>query len=274
VIAAAALWAGTYRALERGLIGLGLLMSLSFLISAILGRPDLGAFVGGLVPKVPDGALLTAIALIGTTIVPYNLFLHAAAVRARWPEGGEAAVANALSDTRLSIGLGGVVSLLILSTAASALFQSGLEIRSAQDMAIALQPVAGDSARILIGVGLAAAGLTSAITAPMATAYAVSEVFGLKSRAAFRSIALTVLFVGTAIGLLGIRPVQLILVAQAANGLLLPIVAVFLLVAMNRTSLLGDHVNRPTDNLLGGLVVLVSCGLGLRLVLRAIGIWP
>ena len=65
-----------------------------------------------------------------------------------------------------------------------------------------------------------------------------------------------------------------ILTAQVANGVLLPAVAIFLLAAMNRRSLLGDHVNTPLQNLLGGAVLLVTIGLGARLILRAAGIWP
>ena len=75
------------------------------------------------------------------------------------------------------------------------------------------------------------------------------------------------------VALIGYKPISLILVAQVANGILLPIVAVFLLVAMNRRSLLGDRVNGPVANVLGGLVILITVGLGLRLVLRALGVW-
>ena len=63
-------------------------MSAAFILSVIFTRPDLGALLSGLWPRIPDGGTLTAIALIGTTIVPYNLFLHAAASRTKWPGGG------------------------------------------------------------------------------------------------------------------------------------------------------------------------------------------
>ena len=79
--------------------------------------------------------------------------------------------------------------------------------------------------------------------------------------------------VGTLVALIGYKPISLILVAQVANGILLPIVAIFLLVAMNRRSLLGDRVNGPLVNVLGGLVIVITLGLGLRLVLRALGVW-
>ena len=89
----------------------------------------------------------------------------------------------------------------------------------------------------------------------------------------FRAITLTVLIIGALAALLHVRPVSLILFAQVANGLILPILAVFLLVAMNRRDLLGKHVNSGLANLLGGLVVLITFGLGLRLILRALNVW-
>ena len=275
LIAALVLLLGRYKTLERFLIGLVILMSLAFAASLVLVRPDPGAMLGGLRPQLPDGSLLAAMALIGTTIVPYNLFLHAAAVRERWKENTEGGLAAAIADTRVSVGLGGLISILVLSTAAASLFGAGIVISSGADMASALEPAYGPAARILVGAGLCAAGLSSAITAPLATAYAVCEVMGRpKSGWLFKGIALTIVAIGLGVALLGIRPIELILVAQVANGLLLPVVAVFLLITMNRKSVLGDHVNGPVRNALGGLVVLVAAFLGLRLILRAVGIWP
>ena len=181
----------------------------------------------------------------------------------------------ARTDSAISIGLGGLVSILILSTAASSLFRSGLEISSAADMARAIEPAFGEAARYLIGIGLFAAGLTSAITAPMATAFALSEIIGgdedRKSKL-FRGTALFVVVVGAAISLLGVRPISLILIAQYANGLLLPIIAAFLLYVMNRKDLLGAHTNSLMANIAGGAIVLITLGLGLRSILRAAGV--
>jgi NRAMP (natural resistance-associated macrophage protein)-like metal ion transporter len=79
------LFLGSYKVLEKVFMGLVLLMSLSFLITACITRPDLGSMLKGmLVPSLPKGSILTVIALIGTTVVPYNLFLHAALVREKW----------------------------------------------------------------------------------------------------------------------------------------------------------------------------------------------
>ena len=275
VIAGVSVAIGKYQVLERLLISLVLIMSLAFIVSVFFVQPDFSALLNGLIPQIPEGGTLTLIALIGTTIVPYNLFLHAAASRRKWP-GGENA-ASARKESAVSIGLGGMISILILSTAAATLFQSGIEVRNAADMALAIEPAFGDVARYLIGIGLFAAGLTSAITAPMATAYAFSEIVGgdeTRKSQMFRIVALAVVIVGALIGLLGIRPISMILIAQFANGLLLPIIAVFLLYVMNQKALLGAHVNSVFANVLGGVVVLVTLGLGLRAILRAAGLMP
>jgi manganese transport protein len=274
-LAAVFLLIGRYKVLERLLIVLVLMMSIAFAGSLLMVRPDLGALAAGLVPRLPQGSLLTAIALIGTTIVPYNLFLHAASVREKWPEGGAEALKQASTDTRVSIGFGGLISILILATAAGSLFGTSTDIHGAADMAASLEPAYGPAARLLVGAGLFAAGLSSAVTAPLATAFAVCEVSGWrKSGRVFRGIALGILAIGTAVASLGLKPVSLIFIAQVANGILLPIIAVFLIVTMNRKSILGDHVNGLVSNLLGGLVVCIATGFGVRLIMGALGVWP
>ena len=279
LLAAAVLLLGGYKIVEKLLIGLVLIMALSFTVSAILVRPDIESMLSGLIPSVPEGGLLTAIALIGTTIVPYNLFLHAAAARKRWKESDEETVATAVADTGLSIGLGGLISILVLSTAAASLFGQSAEISSATDMAAAIEPTYGEFAKYLVGIGLFAAGLTSSITAPMATGYALTEILNRHEGRAhdliYRTTALVILLIGTGVAVFSNqKPVNVILIAQIANGILLPIIACALLYAMNRKDLLGAHVNGRLSNIFGTLVVLVTLFLGVRLILRAIGVWP
>ncbi|MEM9312323.1 MAG: Nramp family divalent metal transporter [Pseudomonadota bacterium] len=271
-VAGALLLTGRYAVIERALIALVAVMTLAFAATFAITRPDLGALFAGLfTPDIPEGALLTVVALIGTTIVPYNLFLHASAVARK---GGSAKDLGAVrADASLSIGIGGLIAILIASTAAASLFAQGLAVENAGDMARQFEPLFGASSRYLLGVGLLAAGLTSAITAPMATGFAMAEILRLPSEAkslAFRAVALSVLAIGAALSLAGVRPVEVILAAQFANGLLLPVIAGFLLYAMNRSQVLGRYVNGWIANGAGFLVVLVAAGLGLRLVLRTL----
>lgn len=260
------------RWVENILIGLVLLMSAAFILTFLLIRPDLGELLQGFVPSIPDGGLMTAIALIGTTIVPYNLFLHAASVRERW---NKEQLPEAQVDTTISIGIGGLVSMTILATAAASLFGSGKTIENAVDMAQQLTPLFGNMATITLGAGLFAAGLTSAITAPLATGYIVQEIFkSSNSRRPFQIGALLVILSGTSAALLGYRPVELIFVAQIANGLLLPIIAIFLLRLANNRKLLGEYANGLKANILGAAILLITTALGFRLIARAVGFWP
>jgi Mn2+/Fe2+ NRAMP family transporter len=143
-------------------------------------------------------------------------------------------------------------------------------------MAVQFEPLFGKTARVLMGVGLFAAGLSSAITAPLATAYATTEILGLQgdSRSrSFRLIALSVLFIGATLALTGIKPITLILMAQFANGLILPVIAGFLLWAMNNKGVLGTRTNGITTNVLGGLVIVVTAILGARSIGSVFGLW-
>lgn len=264
------LWTGHYRVLERVLVAMVAVMGLVFLTTAIALRPSPRDLLAGFVPGnlQAEGVLVMALGLVGTTVVPYNLFLHASAVRERWT--GEADLAAARADTVVSVGLGGVISIAVLVAAAS--LPATLRITSAADMAVALEPVLGSWARFFFACGLLAAGLSSAITAPLAAAYATCGIMGwrggLRSVGA-RSVWATVLLAGVIFSALAVRPVPAILFAQATNGLLLPVVAAFLLVLANDRSLLGSRANRAASNALGVAAVLVAALLGLRSLIRA-----
>ena len=256
-----------YKILEPVLIILVLIMSIVFVVTMVIIDVNFGSVLKGLVvPSIPKGSMLTVIALIGTTVVPYNLFLHANLAKEKWKYVEiDIALKESRSDTVLSIGLGGLITLAVMSTSAVAFFETE-RIFSSSSIATQLEPVLGSSANLFFALGLMAAGLTSAITAPLAAAYAVSGALGWPSDFndfRFRIIWVSVLLIGTGFAALGTKPITAILFAQAANGLLLPIIAVFLLIIMNRRDLIGIHTNGKFANILGSLVVLVVSGLGL-----------
>ncbi|MEP1229533.1 MAG: Nramp family divalent metal transporter [Litorimonas sp.] len=270
---------GNYKIIERLLLSLVMLMAISFLLAFFMVKPDVTAMLKGLfTPSIPDGSLFILIGLIGTTIVPYNIFLHASAVKDKWHNPNDLKAARA--DTAIAIGLGGLITILIAATAASfALEQIAkgqtVDIKNAGDMAQQFTPLYGQFSAYILAVGLFAAGLTSSITAPFATAYAITEIMGIKDGVRskpFKVISLIVIASGALIALTGIKPIQIILAAQFANGLLLPIVAAFLLFAMNRKDMLGDYVNGKVANTIGGGIIMITIGLGLRGILRAIGV--
>lgn len=260
------LLANSYVLLERVLIALVLLMSAVFLLTFLAAEPDWGAIAHGLIPRFPHGSAVTTLALIGTTVVPYNLFLHASSVQEKWgrlPAGESIALARV--DAAWSVGLGGLITLAIMSTAAVAFFgQSGSF--SAVGMATQLEPLLGSWSRWCFAGGLFAAGLSSAIAAPLAAGYAVAGALGRqhpKAEMVKRCVALAVVVTGTTLASLGIKPVTAIVFAQAFNGFLLPVVAVFLLWVMNNRQLLGDHANGWLANAVGAVIVLVISALAL-----------
>lgn len=274
LLAAILLATGSYRHIERALAGLVAFMALAFLATFLIVGPDLAALLNGLlIPTIPDGALLTVVALIGTTVVPYNLFLHASAARNRF--NGPDDLPAARADTVVTIGIGGLIAILIVATASASLFAAGIAVTSAADMATQFEPLFGSNAKYLMGLGLFAAGLTSAITAPLATGYAMSEILGVSEERkprVLRLVALSVIVIGAGLSLTGIRPVTIILSAQFANGILLPVIAGFLLYAMNQTSILGRYKNGTIANLMGAVVLIIAAGLGARSVLSVLGL--
>ena len=124
---------------------------------------------------------------------------------------------------------------------------------------------------MFFSLGLLAAGLSSGLTAPMAAAYATQGILGWEpglKRRPQRVVALAVVGTGILFGAVGVSPVPAILLAQAANGVLLPVVAVFLLWAANDRRRLGQWANRTAANVLGGGVVVVAAALGVWALLR------
>jgi len=275
IVAGGLLWSGKHQLVTRVLVGLVALMALVFGVTAIMVAPPLAELAAGLIPSIPDGSLGLVLALFGTTVVPYNLFLHAsAAARTDWGDDTGRALAAARRDALIAISIGGLITLAILVTALPlhAAGQGGGGVRAMVDQ---LRPLLGDWAGAAFGAGLAAAGLTSAITAPMAAVWATQGVMGwddAPTSGRSRAIWGGVLLVGLITALVGGSPIQLIVTAQAANGLLLPIAAVFLVWVMNDERLLGPRRNRLWMNAGAALILTPVVLLGLRRLASALGL--
>lgn len=266
------LYVGSYKALEKVFVTLVLIMSLSFLLTAIITKPDILEIVKGLfIPQVPQGSVLMIIALVGTTVVPYNLFLHASLVSEKWK--GKENLKAARKDTFISIAVGGVVSMAIVIAATGI---PGKEVTNVMDLARGLEPLYGNSAKYFMGIGLFAAGVTSAITAPLAAAYVASSCFGwnvnLKD-AKFRTVWIMILGLGVFFLSFGIKPIEIIKFAQVANGLLLPVIAVFLLWIVNKSSVMGEYRNSKIQNFLGFLIIVLVLVLGVKSIFEVLGLF-
>ncbi|MBM7501442.1 NRAMP (natural resistance-associated macrophage protein)-like metal ion transporter [Brachybacterium muris] len=269
---------GSYKVVEKVLMVMVVILALLFIATTFVVQPPfLEALKGMFVPSIPAGAALTAIALIGTTVVPYNVFLHASLVQENWGDMEEnKAIREARIDTVSSIAIGGMITLAVMATAFGGMFVHGISAETGTDLAKALEPLLGDAAGWVFAIGLFCAGFTSALAGPLGAAYAICGVLGLSTDMkswSFRLVWILVLAVGAIIALTGFEPVSIIIIAQAANGLLLPIIAIFLLITMNNKELLGKHANGIVSNVVGVLITLVVIGLAVYQLGGLIGLW-
>ncbi len=265
--AALLLWFNSPRRVALALSIAVAVMGVAFLMTALSLRPQLtGVLVGALRPSLPAGSAVLALGLVGTTVVPYNLFL-----------GSGIAAGQSVRELRFGIGmavlLGGLISMavLIAGTAVTGEF-------SLAAVAEVLVRRLGGWGRWLFAAGLFAAGLSSAVTAPLAAAVTARSLFGGGDRSGlwgdgswrYRATWLGVLLTGVGFGLSGVRPEPAIVLAQAFNGILLPIAAVFLLLAVNDRRVVGpEELNGALSNAVLVAVSSVALLLGLSGVARA-----
>jgi len=245
---------GNNKVLEKILIILVLIMSFSFVFTVFIVGIDFNLLLSSSnLFSFSSDSILTIAGLIGTTVVPYNIFLHVALVNNRWKSTKELRFAN--FDTIVSISIGGLISLCILLTAAGL---NNSDILNAVDLAYSLQPLYGDFSKYIVAIGLLSAGLTSSITAPIAAAYVVCGCFGFsinRKSKLFKIIAVIVILIGVIFSSIGFSPIEIIKFAQVTNGILLPLVVVFLLFLANNTRLLKNNTNNLFQNVLGLIVI-------------------
>ncbi len=267
LLAAILLWTGSIRIITGALAFIVFLMGVAFVVVGVQAPVSAAGLAGSLVlPSFPEGSGLLIIGLIGTTVVPYNLFL-----------GSGLSKGQNVSEMRKSllpaIGIGGLISLAIVLT--------GTQVKgdfSFAALAATLGDTLGNRAGDFFGFGLFAAGISSAITAPFAAAITGQAIFGngedhwnTKSRN-FRLVWALVLGAGLLFGLTGVKPIPAIIAAQAANGFLLPIVAIFLWMVVNDRKLLPQpYLNTRFTNTLMAVVVLVVTGLGVYNLWKVVG---
>ncbi len=268
------LFIGRYKVIERFLILLVATMGIIFLFSALMLKPDIVAITQGLfIPVLPENASMMVLGLIGTTVVPYNLFLHASSVKEKWRDKGH--LSTARWDTILSVIFGGIITMCILITSAIAFEESPTQINDFSDLSQQLAPILGNWSGNFMAFGFLAAGFSSSLTAPIAAAYATSEVLGWKKgfkNLKFRLIWIFVLLSGMILASLGYKPTAVILIAQVANSLILPLLAIYLLWIVNDRKIMGTYVNFHWVNLLGAVIVIITIILGIKGISSAFNI--
>ena len=256
---------GKYKWIEGILIGMVILMSMCFLITTLLVKPSLNEIFNGFIPSHISGDnFLLVMAIIGTTVVPYNLFLHASTISKKW--GKDSSLKEVRIENTVSIILGGLISVLIMITAASSQ-NVGEEITSAKDLAVQLEPLFGVSAKWFMGIGLMAAGISSALTAPLAAAFAAKGLFNWSDDERdfrFRAVWMVILVIGVLVAITDMERILIIKFAQITNALLLPFIAIYLLITSNSKKILGEFTNGWFSNILAILVILITILLSLK----------
>ncbi len=267
LVAFVLLYIGNYKVLEKALVSLVILMSIAFMVTAIMTKPNLGdVFKGVLVPKFPQDSILTIIGLIGTTVVPYNLFLHASLVKEKWKNKSDLKYAR--KDTIVAVVLGGIVSMCIIISAAAV---QTAEVNNAADLAKGLEPLFGSFSKYFLAIGLFAAGITSAITAPLAAAFVATGCLGWSTKMnsiRFKMVWMFILIVGVISSSSGIKSIEIIKFAQVANGILLPVIAGFLIWIMNKHSVLGSYKNTFKQNVISLIILAIAIFLGVKSILK------
>src|SRR5947208_8128458 len=262
--AAIAIWAlvvfFSYRVVERALFVL-LLAFVAYPASAFIVRPDWDAVLHGLaVPTLSPGqaALIAALALVGTTITPYMQFYIQASIVDKGIDRELYRFARV--DVYLGALLTGINGFFIVVVAGAVLFPAHILVTSESDAAQALGPLAGGQATLLFGLGLFGTSLLTATVMPLSTSYAICEAFGWESGISkdfreapvFMGLFTLLLVIGSLVVLSPSVPlIPLILISQNVNGLLLPIVLVFILRLAADRGVMGDAANGRATTLLG-----------------------
>lgn len=242
---------------------------LTYIGAAFLAQPDWGHVARSLVTPVfnlQPSFLATFVAVVGTTITPYMLFYLQSSLSDKgvtiedYPAERTDVIFGSLLTT--------IVALFIIVCTAATLHVSGVRVETPEDAARALEPLAGQYARILFGVGLFGASMLAASVLPLSTAYAICGAFGWERGVSatwsqapiFNGLYTALIIIGAAFVLLpGLPLIQVIVATQLLNGVLLPIVLVFVLRLVNDRDVMGQHTNSRVFNILsyGATAILV-----------------
>lgn len=277
-IAAALVWwlvvRGTYKFSERVFLIFSAFL-LVYVVSAIMGKPhwhDIGQAMIKPDIQYTKQYLAIVIGIIGTTIAPWMQFYMQSAVIEKGLTISD--YKYTLWDVVIGSIITVVVAFFIIIACASTLHVNGIKIEEAKDAAMALKPIAGDLASITFSFGLFIASIFSATILPVATAFYVCEAFGWeagidkkwKETPQFYWLFTIIIILGAAIILIPNAPLIVItLWSQVANGLLLPIVLVCMMLIVNNKEVMGSYVNKPWQNIIGWTTITILIGLTITL---------
>jgi NRAMP (natural resistance-associated macrophage protein)-like metal ion transporter len=275
-VVAAGIWAlvvfGSYRLVERVFLSVAVVF-LAYIVSAFVAGPDWGdvgrAVVTPTISFEPN-CLLLMVATIGTTVTPYMFFYLQSSVADKGLGPEELGFERA--DAVIGAVWTNVIALFIIVVTAATLYGTGITLANgAEDAARALAPIAGNFAEALFAFGLFGASVLAATVMPLTTSYTVCESFGWESGVSrrfseapvFMGLYTALIVIGALVVLVPGMPLgALIILSQNLNGILLPIILIFMLRLVNNPRIMGRYVNPLWLNLvawgLTGLVIVLT----------------
>jgi NRAMP (natural resistance-associated macrophage protein)-like metal ion transporter len=256
----------SFRHVEHFLLALSSVF-VAYIVSGILAHPDWGQAAKGLVvPSLPLNreALLVAVATVGTTLAPWGLaFIQSYAVDKKLQ-------VKDLRYERIDVIVGalltGVIGFFVVIACAATLHVQGVDINDASDAARALEPLAGDTAATLFGLGFLGAALLAAAIVPLSTAYSISETLGRKAdiddsfeeaRLFYLSYGLMVAIAAVLVLIPGAPLIPILFLSQALNAVLLLVLLPFMRSLAADRGLMGSHAMGRGDRLATGIALAV-----------------
>jgi NRAMP (natural resistance-associated macrophage protein)-like metal ion transporter len=267
---------GTYKFSERVFLIFSAFL-LVYVVSALIGKPNWSEIGHAMIkPDIQYSKqyLEIVIGIIGTTIAPWMQFYMQSAVIEKGLNITD--YKYTLWDVTIGSVITVVVAFFIIVACASTLHVNGITINEAKDAAMALKPIAGDLASVTFAFGLFIASIFSATILPVATAFYVCEAFGFeagidkkwKEAPQFYWLFTIIIIIGAAIILIPNAPlIAITLWSQIANGLLLPVVLVCMILLVNNKEVMGEYVNKPWQNVIGWGTIIILIGLSITLLI-------
>jgi Mn2+/Fe2+ NRAMP family transporter len=267
---------GNYKIAERIFLIFSVAL-LMYVISALMGKPhwqEIGQSVIHPKMKLNSQGLEVIIGIIGTTIAPWMQFYMQSSVIEKGLKMRQ--YKYILVDIIVGCLATVVVAFFIMVACASTLHINNIVINEAKDAAMALKPLAGAISSQVFAFGLFIASIFSATILPLATAFYVCEAFGFeagiskkwKEAPQFYWLYTSIIVLGVIIILIPNAPlIAITLWSQIINGLLLPVVLVCMILLVNNKKIMGKHINKPIQNIIGWVSIAILVGLSMMLIL-------
>ena len=270
---------GTYKIAERVFLIFSVSL-LTYIVSAIMGKPhwkEIGTSIIHWRMEMNTQSIAMVIGLVGTTIAPWMQFYMQSSVIEKGLK------MKNYKYTLIDIVIGCiatiVVAFFIMVACASTLYPKGIQINEAKDAALSLAPLAGNLASQVFAFGLFIASIFSATILPLATAFFVCEAFGFEAgidkkwdeAKEFFTLYTGILVISAIIILIPNAPlIKISMWSQVANGILLPVVLFSMILLINNKKIMGIYVNKPFNNIISWIAVILLVALSLTLVVLPI----